>query len=314
MRLKIRGIYTTALTRFFLDHQMTIVSPSEKTAERFEGAERIDPGGHWDVSIRDLKSMQGISMLGSREDLERVVSRMQETLWDAICSRKDPERAVFKIEFPYHSKIILDGIRNTVLPTVQHHHRFKIIDTEAVDRIEEKELAVRPGDRKSISDRLANEILLPALREGGEIKFEHRKLNAKRFWLRSGIIEKSDPNNLSITVRRCLKGDGLYDGLEAKIEEGDYDICRISDGSMAYAHTYHRSNGERIGSYMNINTGIELYPDRVRYIDLELDVVRRPGEKEKILDQKEFQCYYRMGYFTKRLFDRVWEEASGISV
>jgi predicted RNA-binding protein associated with RNAse of E/G family len=309
MRLKIRGIYTTALTRFFLDYGMAIVSPSDKTAERFEGAAGIEPCGEYDVSIRDLRSKQGISILGSREDLETVVGRMQETLWDAICSRKDPERAVFKIEFPYHSKILLDEIRNSVLPTVKHHHRFKIIDAEAVDGIEEKELVVCPHHREAISGRLANDLLLPGLGEGKEIRFEHRKLNARRFWLRSGTMEEIDSNNMIITVRRRLKGDGRYDGLEATMEEGDYDICRISDGSMAYTHTYYRRNGEFIGSYRNINTGIELYPDRVRYIDLELDVVHRPGEKEKILDQQAFYRYYRKGYFTQRLFDRVWEEA-----
>lgn len=309
MRIKIRGIYTTALTRFFLDRGMTIVSPSDKAAARFEGAERIEPGGDCDIGIQDLKSMQGISMLGSREALERAVSRMQETLWDAICSRKDPERAVFKIEFPYHSKIILDEIRNAVLPTIQNHHRFKIIDTEAVDRIEE-EITDLPHHRTSLSDRLANDILLPALREGNEIQFEHRKLNAERFWLRSGTIEEIDPKNMSITVRRRLQGGGLYDGLDAKIEEGDYDLCRISDGSMAYTHFYYRNDGTFIGSYRNMNTGIELFPDRVRYIDLELDVVHRPGDKEKIVDKQEFHRFYRKGYFTKRLFDRVWEEAS----
>ena len=314
MRLKIRGIYTTALTRFFLDHGMTIVSPSEKTAERFEGAAGIEPCGEYDVSIRDLKSRQGVSILGNREDLERVVSSMQKTLWDAICSRKDPERAIFKIEFPYHSKILLDEIRNVVLPTVHHHHRFKIIDAETVDGIEEKELAVVPHQREPISDRLTNDLLLTGLREGKEIRFEHRKLNARRFWLQSGTIEEIDPEFGRITVRRSLKGDGVYDGLGVQIEEGDYDICRISDGSMAYTHTYHRKNGEPIGWYRNINTGIELYPDRVRYIDLELDVACRFGEKETILDQQAFDRYYRKGYFTQRLFDRVWEEASDFRI
>ncbi len=60
-RIKVRGVYSTAITRLLLDWDYVVVDPSLKTRERFG----LDfPEGLHDILICDRDDFQGIEMVG----------------------------------------------------------------------------------------------------------------------------------------------------------------------------------------------------------------------------------------------------------
>ncbi len=58
-----------------------------------------------------------------------------------------------------------------------------------------------------------------------------------------------------------------------------------------------------------MNTPVELYPHRIRYVDLEVDVVRRPGEPPVLIDQEDLQEAKRHRLVLPPLYERALEEA-----
>ena len=93
-------------------------------------------------------------------------------------------------------------------------------------------------------------------------------------------------------VKRSFS-QGRYDGLNLPIEEGDYGITEVREGSWCVKHSYYSKGGRLRGDYCNINTPLELYPDGARY--LEVDVVRKVGEKPVIVDRKDLAVLARDG-------------------
>ena len=60
------------------------------------------------------------------------------------------------------------------------------------------------------------------------------------------------------------------------------------------------------GTYANINTGVEVYPSngtspgKIRYVDLEIDVVRAPAdEPPRIIDQHLLKRAVQRGFITE---------------
>jgi len=64
-------------------------------------------------------------------------------------------------------------------------------------------------------------------------------------------------------------------------------------------HTYYSSKGLIKGKYWNINTPIEFYPDHIRYLDLHIDVIQRPGAGPKIIDQEKLEKALVRGFISK---------------
>jgi protein associated with RNAse G/E len=69
-------------------------------------------------------------------------------------------------------------------------------------------------------------------------------------------------------------------------------------------------SGEFIGRYVNINTPVEFYPDRIRYIDLEVDVAVWPDGSVQCLDQEELDTLHEAGLMSSRLLLRARDEAA----
>lgn len=57
------------------------------------------------------------------------------------------------------------------------------------------------------------------------------------------------------------------------------------------------ADGKLLELYVNIASPAEFLPNEIRYIDYELDVVKKPGQPPKIEDEREFQeAIPRYGY------------------
>lgn len=307
--LKIRGIYTTALTRLFLDMDYGIAQPSQEIRERFQ-----IPGNkaNEDISIRERDDRQGIQIFGRRALVEGVVHRLWETLLDMVvwrestpegCTGSEEEQVVFDIEFPGATKAVLDGLRARVLPTMRNHHRLRIIASEYLDLIE-REVERAPHRQNRLEREFMNRFLYQPLKKHGMVLLEHVKPEGEILKLREGEIVSLGEGKL--IVRRLFQ-QGRYDGLDLAIEPGDYGITEVIEDAWSLRHRYFSKGGELRGEYSNINTPIELYPDRIRYVDLHVDVVRRGKEAPKIIDQEKLESITRKGLISHRLQKKAIE-------
>jgi len=313
MILRIRGIYATALPRFFLDRGFKVALPSESIAGRFDGSPAFDVFQAPDVQILDLDSKQGILALGEEEALEELLAQVKESFFDVVTRRKAKD--VLEIEFPLLSKSRLDEVRKTVLPTLPLHHRLKIIASDQVDAVERILLPHHPELGESMSRDMERELIWDRYERGREIAIEHVKPEGRVLNLSEGDVVEADFAGKRLVLKRSgFKGRDKYDGLGIPKQEGDYAVSEIREGDWYYRHTYFRAQGERIGCYYNINTPVEFYPDRIRYVDLEIDVVQFQNGMVEMVDEVELGKRFEQGYISAALRKKAICEASGLSV
>jgi probable ribonuclease FAU-1 len=306
--LKIRGIYATALTRFFLDQGFQVALPSRPMAERFGALPGFDVLQGPDVDIRDLDSQQGVLLEGEEESIEGVRARVRDCFYDAVIRRRAKD--VLEIEFPLVSKSRLDEIRNTVVPTLSHHHRLKIIASDELDIIERDTLAQNPGEREMVGAALEKSWIWDRYEKGKAIAIEHVKLDGRVLHLSEGEVVKNVFSQRRLVLRRFrFESRGRYDGLEIPKQDGDYAVSDIREGEWSYRHTYFRAHGEKIGTYYNVNTPVEFYPDRIRYVDLELDVLQFPNGRVEVVDEGELAKQFDQGYLSAQMREKAINEA-----
>ncbi len=89
------------------------------------------------------------------------------------------------------------------------------------------------------------------------------------------------------------------------IRKGDYCLTEIREGEWYIRHSYFSKEHLRIGEYFNINTPTELYPYGARYVDLEVDVIRRAGENAFAIDREKLEVLARKGCIGKDLQNKV---------
>lgn len=301
--LRIRGIYATALTRFLIDNGFSIVCPSRAIMERFGKHEKFEFHEPVDVEIKDMEGGQGILLAGKPNRTGPVVALLRNTLFDAIFRKAGNDQwGATEIEFPFLAKSSLDEVRQRVIPTLWHHHRLRLIDSDYVDAVEMEDLAAHPEMRKTLSRNLEKGLIWDTYQEGKAIGIDHVKLNGQAIALSKGEIIATNPEEKRLTLKRIgFKGGTEYDGLSLPQKKGDYAITKAKEGDWFYSHTYYRRNGQLIGTYYNINTLVEFYPDKIRYVDLEIDVVKWPNGKAKIIDEEKLNRQFESGYLSEGL-------------
>ncbi len=106
-----------------------------------------------------------------------------------------------------------------------------------------------------------------------------------------------------LTLKRLIKRGGVYDGINERKEEGDYVITEAKEESWILKHSYFSKSGELKGELYNINTPIEFYPDKIRYIDLEVDVANKSFAK--IIDVEKLEKALEEGFISKKLAEKA---------
>ncbi len=308
----VRGIFTTALSALLSGNQFVITQPSSTSAKRFNMGPRYSA---IDVSITDRNDKQGIIVEGIADQAESVIEFLRDRLYDLVVREKDPldlstlrpgERyqigfghALYDVEFPGGSKLTLDSFRNNVLPTVDGHHQLKMI---ASDKVDEAEIRLRdfPEKRSEISRNLMEQLVFKRNQVGSIVQMEHVKLNGSVLYLSEGKILNFKDSTL-ILKREFSSAGSFYDGLGIPKERGDYAITEVEEKSWKLRHSYFTADGHLKGEFYNVNTATEFYPGVVRYVDLEVDVIKVPGQNPKIIDRDKLQYDVRKGYVTERL-------------
>jgi len=302
-KVEIRGIYATALTKV-LGSRFQIVRMSKVISERFNIKTCYEFG---EVLIRDTPDKHGVTIMGTVEGAEAVVNFLKEVLPDVIVREKSLKGwfgyGCFNLEFPYLSKKVLDKIRSEVTPTIPNHHKLRIFASNLVDKAEK--LLTSPNCEEDLKDMLQSILVFKV---GEEFEINHVKPFGKTLRLKGEIIESSNNQFLKI-IRRSFKGKGTYDGLKVLKEEGDYGITEIVEGSWTIKHSYFSHEGSLKGEFYNINTPVEFYPSKARYIDLEVDVVRLPDKEPEIIDLEVLDKTVEEGFISQKLAGAAKEVA-----
>lgn len=303
-RIKIRGIYSTALTKLAIDSGFQIVEPSEKIRERFD---MEFPGhGKHEILIHDRADLQGIEVKGEADHVCGLLIHIQESLLDAIIvsilptEDSDP-RVIANLELPGGAKEKLDLIRSGVIPTIKNHHRLKIINSELLESAE-LELSLHPEKRTGLEKGLIREMILEPLIKVDQVRLEHIRPSGRPMRPRLGVLQSVSENRI-VFKREFSKG--RYDGLGLPIRKGDYCLTVIREGEWYVRHNYFSKEHLHIGEYFNINTPAEFYPYGARYVDLEVDVIQRPGEPAFAIDQEKFEVLAGKGCIGKDLENKV---------
>lgn len=311
-KVKIRGIYTTGLTKLLLDSRYSIVYPSREVLSRF-GIE--DSGSPTiDVSILDRSDRQGVILEGNPDRTAEVMETLRNTLFDVISRRVTPsenkDAAIYDVEFPFLAKASLDRMRGKVVPTMEGHHRFRIITSEYVDLVE-REVEKYPLKMGKVEQAVRKRLILDALERGKSLKIEHVKPEGKVIQLQGGEITFLSDDKKEMLIRRAFKG-GRYDGLGLAIEKGDYAITRAREGAWSVKHSYYSAKGVLKGEYWNINTPVEFYPEKIRYVDLHVDVVMKRGGRLEMIDREQLERLVEKGYIKGELALKALEVAEAL--
>lgn len=312
--VKIRGIYTTALTQIFKENNFSIVQPSPEIIGRFPGYNKFLPSGNPQVEIVDREDKQGLVLSGEEAKVKLLIRVLRERLYDLIVLNSKKEKNCVEIIFPYQAKVQLDEVRNMVLPTLKHHHNLRIVASQYVDLFEKNQLNKFPQNRVELGETLMRELIYKSLEAGKEIRIHHTKLNGETVQLSEGeILEFNLDQRRLILKRSKYKGRGEYDGLKILKEEGDYAITEAIQGGWFLKHTYYSKEGRLIGEYYNINTPLEFYPDFLNYLDLEVDVVRWPDGRIEVIDEEILMEAVEGGSVSKELAAKALEIAYNIT-
>mgnify|MGYP001118585087 CR=1 FL=1 len=316
-KAKIRGIYSTALTKLLLDNDFCIVQPSTVIAHRLS----IEPCPQSEeVSIYDRADHQGITVEGDREAADSVISILKETLFDVIIRPTSPQieqkgkatklswhefvsifgvKARFDIELPYNSKYALDAIRAKICPTLADHHLLKVVDCQRVDEAEKSAQSLEEA-----AANLKQEIIYDRYQTGRVVPVEHVSPEGSVVYLKGKIMEFI-PQNCAVKLKRSFAGRGGYDGLHIPQQEGDWGLVEVEAGSWICKRSYYRKEGHFLGEIYNINTPAEFYPDGIRYIDLKVDVVRYPSGEVEVIDQHQLRQAAEKGIVSEELANKA---------
>ena len=231
------------------------------------------------------------------------------------------------IEFPAEVKEALDRTRAKIKPTVDKHHFYKSAGYAPLVDLVELLIEDRPEERKYFTSKLEKVIALDMPRVDDPINIEHVKLDGRSILLTKGRVIETNPRGLVVrrqfrhTSRKLKLLQDYPEGVEVPRDEGDYALTEVVPGSMTLITEYYSKNDELKGTYLNINTGVELYPSngngpgRIRYVDLEIDVIKTPFEENgrvRVIDQHLLKRAVQRGFITNEMASQARSRADAI--
>ncbi|MEM4735710.1 MAG: ribonuclease E/G [Candidatus Thorarchaeota archaeon] len=226
------------------------------------------------------------------------------------------------IEFPLEVKETLDKIRSQIHTTIPHHHFYKCAGYFHLVDFAESLLEERPAESSHVISRVERFVGQRMPKVDDPVSLEHVKLDGRTIVLsHARVIEASSDRfkarrQFSYTSRKLKIEDDYPDVVDVQRDEGDYAIIKVVPGASTLVTDYYSSSDELKGTYVNVNTGVEVYPgmettpSRVRYVDLEIDVIKLPDRgKVRIIDQHLLKRAVQRGFIT----DKVAEGAMRIA-
>jgi len=216
------------------------------------------------------------------------------------------------LTLPLPAKLVMDELRGSLWPTVKLHHSLKAggeLESTLVDFAEE---GMRRGLWGPESGGMA--LLFSAERLAGRKTFithytpERRALRLGPFTV-AAVQGDAREGYVRLRLERVFRSHGVLDALNVEKKPGDRGVTLVDTREWTVIHEYLTSDGRLLGVYANINTPPEVSSQGIRYLDLHIDVVKRPGEPAEIVDEEKLEEAYSEGRLTEALYRRALEEA-----
>ena len=253
--------------------------------------------------------------LEAMEAALRRASDRAETVMEAVvdADRDEPGRIVAPqagawLLFGRESRFELDEYRRQIETTMPGHHRTKAATTAASAAVDFAEALCEPNGAFPFD--VVTRQFGPT--EGDDVTISHGKPDGRTISLGRGEVTDRDPEAESITVEREMSGGGTYDAIGVEREAGDIATTTFVEGRWWYPTVYCSADGERRGTYVNICTPLEVFPDTVRYVDLHVDVVKGPDGDVRRVDDDELDAAVEAGDISEPLAERAREVAAAI--
>ncbi|MFQ3318944.1 MAG: hypothetical protein ACI8UR_001256 [Natronomonas sp.] len=271
----------------------------------------VDPPEGW--SPRWSRAAEDASLDAMAEALERGNDRA-EAIMEAVAGydSDEPGRIIAPQEgawlwFGRETRFELDSIRRRVETTMPGHHRTKAGADAASAAVDFAEAVCDP-DGEFPFDAATRQF---GPQEGDTLAIGHGKPDGRNIILGRGTVTEWEPDG-SVTIERKMSGGGTYDALGVARRSGDTATTTFVEGRWWYATVYRGQDGERRGTYVNVCTPVEIFPDTVRYVDLHVDVVKGPDGEVRRVDDDELDASVEAGEVSEPLAERAREVAASI--
>jgi Ribonuclease G/E len=274
-----------------------------------------DPRRGWGVSWEQASDDADFDALA---DALSAANDRAEAIDDALADTDAPDEiaphchwegdATTWVWFGRESRFALDDARRAVTTTMAGHHRLKAghrTASAAVDYVEA--LCGDPGGEFPFA--VTAEQFGP--REGGSLSIGHGKPDGRLITLGSGEVQSVDADG-SVTIERGMSAGGEYDALGVPKEAGDVAETTLKEGRWWYPTTYRDSDGATKGTYVNVCTPVEIFPETARYVDLHVDVVRHADGTVERVDDDELDAAVAAGTVTEELAERARGVAAAV--
>jgi hypothetical protein len=270
----------------------------------------IAPPDGWGLVWGDAATEADMGALEAA--LSRAVDRA-ETLETALDTPVDPGRrlvapaATTWVWFGREGRFALDEDRRTVTRTMTGHHRVKAASGEAsraVDLVEALDSYDDEFPFEAVTDTFG-----PVT--GDRVRLDHGKPDGRRIVLGRAEVTDRDADG-TLTLRREMTAGGSYDALGVDREAGDVAITKVREGRWWYPTVYRDADGARKGTYVNVCTPVECFPDAVRYVDLHVDVVKGPGGEVRRVDDDELDDAVAAGQVSEALAEKARSVATSL--
>ncbi|MHA2060776.1 MAG: ribonuclease E/G [Candidatus Sifarchaeia archaeon] len=290
----------------------------KKRDELFFLGKTIKPDS-WGILWRTAAASEDVTaLIAEIEDLKKlaqmIFKKAEKTKAPAAVYE---ENITTFLEFPNLSKVKLDELRSEVVATVRNHHQLKVMghDLSLLVDFGERILAKLPEHYAIINEAADFTFfeIFPSL--DSEVCIDHVKFNGRTIFLSPGYVIKSDPNERKLLLKRMFKAGRKFDGLDLPKEAGDYGVMEIKEGEFFVKTTYFSRDGIYKGEYFNINTPVEVYPGlypephRIRYVDLEVDLVRTE-DFTRVIDLEKLEYAKEESIISEQLFNLTMEKMS----
>jgi len=269
----------------------------------------IEPPDGWGLRWGDDATDADMGAL--QTSLERAVDRAESlSLHDDVDAprRLAAPLATTWLWFGRESRFELDTDRRAVTTTMPGHHRVKASSSDAsraVDFVEALDAAA--GDDfpfGAVTDTFGP-------MTGDYVRLAHGKPDGRLIILGRAEVTDRDPEG-SLMLRREMTAGGSYDALDARREAGDVAVTTVKEGRWWYPTVYRDDEGRRKGTYVNVCTPVECFPDAVRYVDLHVDVVKERDGTVRRVDDDELDAAVEAGDVSEALAEQARTVASSL--
>ena len=210
------------------------------------------------------------------------------------------------------AKRVLDEYRRRVVTTITWHHSLKAGGPEESMIVDYSELIASSGSCSSDIGGEALRFVSERLSTRPKASIRHKLPDGRAYTLGPYRVASvsSGGGCVRLTLERTFRSGGVLDGLNVVKRPGDRGVTEVDTCSWITLHTYTSREGKLLGYYANINTPPEISSTGVRYLDLYIDVVRRPGEEPVVIDEEELDKAREEGYIGEDLYREAREWAS----